>query len=150
MLERAGYTVHASGTSIQLLNKLLIEAPADAIAISEDVNECNVEAVVTSRSLSSAPIILFEGVNRKSDPPAVDLLISNLTSPEQWLKQIETVVQESKRIRDEAKASRQLSSELRQQAISVRTNAAKARQRAADEHSRAQLNLRHNEPNASD
>ena len=63
LLRHAGYRVHDCGEALPKLNDLLREqSKVDAILF----NECRspiIEALHTSRSLTTAPIVAFEGAN---------------------------------------------------------------------------------------
>ncbi len=96
VLSHTGYSVEASGTSIPSFIRLLIREATDVIAISEDDRDCNPEAVKISRLLSCAPVVLFEGFDRNSNLPGVDLAIPRGTLPGQWLHEIARVIQLSK------------------------------------------------------
>ena len=134
VLSGAGYIVEPSGTSIPRLSQLLTSAQVDAIAISEDRRECDDEVVMVSRSLSPAPIILFQGVNRRSVPPPVDLVISSTShSISEWLQEIESLIQRSKRACEQSKTAREEAVELREQAQALRAQSAATRQSAAQQ-----------------
>ncbi len=140
VLSRHGYIVEESGKSVKLLARLLMHKATDAVAISEDDRECDKEVIRISRSLSPAPIVLFEGIIRKSELPAVDLAIPLCTHPSEWLAEIERIIQLSKRLRAESQNIREHSVELRKNARAARAESASAQETAANQIQRSRKN----------
>lgn len=133
LLRHAGYQVHDCGEAVPKLNDLLREqSKIDAILF----NECRssiVEALHTSRSLTTAPIVAFEGANFLPHPSDFDLVVARLTPPAEWLNQIEALIQRTQQTIERSKTIRQQSSELQAQSASLRESSATQNDRCTRE-----------------
>ena len=127
VLKTAGYDILDCGLSTRRLQKSL-QLPYEAIVVSESVG------LVQSKALSlvgsqSAPVILFESVERILEPSGFDLVVPSLTSPEIWLERIEALLAKSKTLHKESQATRATSVELRATSNSLREQSRAERNR---------------------
>jgi len=71
--------------------------------VEEDGVPLGEETVASVRSLNSVPVILFEGGTRTYDPSIFDLVITQRTPPNDWLRRVGELIERSRAIRAETK-----------------------------------------------
>jgi hypothetical protein len=100
VLRDAGFLVQDCGVSIsQLHSALLVAGEVDAVVFTEndDVEPDKVISVV--RSASMARLVLFQSGHRRYDETGFDLVFPTLVDSRQWLKGIESQIEQRRGIR---------------------------------------------------
>lgn len=92
VLRSKGYAVEICNSLPQLHNALAEERRTDAVLITEGETDPLETAITLARSRSSAPLILFRRTNCDVDDQIFDLVIETLTRPQQWLRDIESLI----------------------------------------------------------
>ena len=95
VLRSSGYTVDQCFSLVELRALLTFSTAIDLVCISEADCDLEQEAVALTRTLSTAPRVVFQGPAETEMPPQIDLVVPNLTPPEIWLKQIRRLLTRS-------------------------------------------------------
>lgn len=96
VLERSGLTVYrAEGLIPAILNVFAAREYFSAITFNTDVLELPRKMVSVTRSLSAAPLILFENLYVYPDKSDFDLIVPPLTTASRWLKQLHDLIKAS-------------------------------------------------------
>lgn len=93
VLESAGFYVEGC-VSLDALSAALLRAPDGLVLEEEATGECD-EAISISRSFPAVPVILFRCAAAVA-PRSADLMIPSFTAPEQWLREIEDLVEHTR------------------------------------------------------
>ncbi len=131
VFERAGYLVKNCGESLATLDSTLRQDRTEAVVISTHDAAHISEVVAVSRSLSPAPLVLFEGAGMPYDTSAFDLVIPPLTPPADWLGKFDQLLQKTIENTARSLSVRETSAALRKQSESVRLQSSLQRERAS-------------------
>lgn len=100
VMERRGFRVIRTQESPQAIGRLLATAPGfAAITFHSDVDPLPEDIVRVARSLSLAPLVLFENPCSCAAQNGFDLVIPVLTSPNIWLDKLAQVIEASRNMR---------------------------------------------------
>lgn len=99
ILRSAGYTVETCDSLDQLA---ILASKAEVVTLGEKPEVPIREVLALTRARSRAPVILFRNDSEAAIPKGIDLLIPALTAPEDWLKQIAGLLQQSRTRRAES------------------------------------------------
>src|SRR6266700_231459 len=102
VLRSAGYTVRECSNLLQLQASLLEDGEAEAVFMSEGAGMPPEAAVLLTRTLSPAPLVLFKGPNGHCNESGFDLVVQTLTPPDAWLEELDALVAQSREIRADA------------------------------------------------
>jgi hypothetical protein len=95
VLKSAGYCVDDCGNSVSQLHVALIGVrETDAVVMAESIGILPEKALSTVRSVSMAPVILFQSKNPHYDESEFDLVIRKLTHPDRWLNDIGVLIEQ--------------------------------------------------------
>jgi hypothetical protein len=131
ILRSVGYTVNDCTSVAKLKSFLEEDGGTDAIVLSEVHAGKARQAVATTRSYTSAPLILFEGPDRLGNESEFDLVIPPLSSPEEWLQRIADTIKQSRALLAKSKLLREQSSLLVEQSAAIRLQSVSERERSA-------------------
>lgn len=118
-LTNNGYEVDECGISIFKLNDALQREESAAVAVEEDGAPLSEKIITSVRSVSSLPLILFQGGVRTYDPSIFDLVITPRTPTNDWLSRVKELVERSGTICAETKAVRERHRSLMQESASL-------------------------------
>jgi Fe2+ transport system protein FeoA len=135
VLLSAGFAVDPCDASIRRLKNALQQSALGGVVVEEyGASAAEVEeAVFLSRSLTPAPLILFEDANAMFNTSPFDLVIPSLTRPSDWLREITQVIERSCQILQQTQESRGQSALMREQSTAVRKASALECERARRE-----------------
>jgi hypothetical protein len=132
VLRRAGYDIHTCPSLVTLDTALQDRPEPDAVVIPGVVPMPERHNAVTLvNSLSSAPLVLFESGYDGPDESEFDLVIPNLTPPEEWLESISQTIERSRVLHAQSISIRELSAKLTRESTAVRKWSALERRRSA-------------------
>jgi hypothetical protein len=131
VLRRAGYDIAGCNNLVELCKTLESDAEADAVLVNDSQGSIPLQAISTTRSRTSAPIILFPHPIRTYDADKIDLLVAAFTPPEEWLLDLANLIIHFRTVRAVSRLIRGQSEMLR------RESAAAARAKSLDERRRA-------------
>lgn len=94
VLRSKGYAVENCNSLPQLHNALAAERGTDAVLMTEGETDPLENAITLTRSQCSAPLVLFRSTNGDADDQVFDLVIETLTTPQQWLSDIESLIRQ--------------------------------------------------------
>jgi CheY-like chemotaxis protein len=114
VLTLCGHGIRDCGASVPELNDALLQNDLDAIVVSESAESGSADVIKLSRSLTTAPLILFQGANQKYEPQDFDLIIPYETHSATWLDSVERLIEESRRVRAHADVVEGTAARLRQ------------------------------------
>lgn len=97
VLQAAGYVVENCKSAPELVNCLESDAEILAILFSDEEPETPLEAADIARVRCSAPQIVFHDSAALEDEIGFDFIIANLTPPSEWLKDIASLIEQSRR-----------------------------------------------------
>lgn len=120
ILAARGFTVTSCGSSLQKLSSQLQGAEPHALIITEDANVYSPEVVPTARSLSAAPLILFENLWSRYNQADFDLVVPPFSNPADWLASVSAIIELSAKLRNGSVQIRANSSALRLQSGELR------------------------------
>lgn len=139
----AGYLVNSCTSLNQLYEALNAIPTADAVAISEGVDEIP-RAISLTRATSSIPLILFQGVPSRCKETDFDLIVPAFTDPQEWLAEIRGLIEESRAIRSRTAALCETSALLRRQSRILSRECAAAREQSWLERQRSRMEANRN------
>ncbi len=129
VLRSAGYCVDACGSLPELHASLEAGVTADAVFLSDGEGVEPDQAVSLARSRCSAPVILFCSTNRSYKDSSFDLVVPNLTPPEIWLSEVNSLIAETRSLQS-------VSNEIVHESVPRRRDAALALGKCRDERHR--------------
>jgi hypothetical protein len=97
VLRAAGYVVENCQSAAELGGFLQSDAEILAVLFSDEERELPVEAVEIARAQCSAPLVVFRDSTNLHDGAAFDFIIPNLTPPAEWLKDVASLIEHSRR-----------------------------------------------------
>lgn len=97
VLQAAGYIVENCKSAPELVSVLESDAEILAILFSDEEPETPLEAVGIARARCSAPQIIFHDSTALEDEIGFDFIIANLTPPSEWLKDVASLIEETRR-----------------------------------------------------
>ena len=125
VMEQAGFRVVRAEPLILPVQKAIANGGFSAIAFSCDPFDPGL--VRATRQLTPAPLIGFE--SRVSlDKTPFDVVIRSLTSPSIWLTELDEVIEQFHRLRDESVRLRAANAQTRQESREVRIASRATRQ----------------------
>lgn len=138
VLRSAGFAV-AECSSLSQFRKALkaVENP-DAVCVVEG-NGVKPEAVgEMARANCSAPVVLFRTSYRNSEEAHFDLIVPTLTPPEIWLREIETLINRSRKLQARSLVLIENGREIRRESAAAREKSQAERARSRGEYLRGQ------------
>jgi CRP/FNR family cyclic AMP-dependent transcriptional regulator len=96
ILREAGYSVDSSSSLAEFHSFFTSSAPVDAVAITESRGALPANLMSFNQVISSVPLILFQGWTSNGNESGFNLVVPVLTPPNKWLKEIETLVDQSR------------------------------------------------------
>ncbi len=93
VLQSAGYFVDECGSLGELRSRLLSGAAFEAVLMSEVEGLTPGDAASIARMHSCVPVVLFRGTNLTYEESKFDLVIHALTPPEEWLTEVEALIE---------------------------------------------------------
>jgi len=105
VLRSAGYTVENCGSASDLGSFLAPGAEILVILFSDEEKETLPEMIDTARACCSAPLAVFRHSSNIQDDIGYDLVIPNLTPPNEWLHDIASLIQRRQMERERHSAS---------------------------------------------
>jgi len=134
VLESAGYQVQTCISVPELRDALAVDQQLDAVLISEGAEGVSPDAVLLTRSHSSAPIVLFRETQLTFSESLFDLVVPVLDPPQTWLADIAALIARCQSLRAHAQALCNESAELRRESGLARTKSSRERQRSQREY----------------
>lgn len=108
VLSRAGFIVVRSEDSLESIRNAFADGDSfSAVVFHCDVVPLQPAAVHETRSLSAAPLVLFQNPTVDCVDHGFDLVIPVLTPPATWLTKLEELIQESYQLQQRAQLLRQ-------------------------------------------
>jgi hypothetical protein len=99
VLKSAGYCVDDCGDSLSRLHAALIGVwETDAVVIAESTGTLPDRVVSLVRSVSVAPLILFQSKYPHYDESEFDLIVQPLTPPDRWLSDIGALIEQRRSV----------------------------------------------------
>jgi len=92
VLRLAGFTVHACESIGELRERLIRRGHVDAVVMVEDIVSIPQEAITAAKSYFEGPLVLFEARAQSRQRESFDLCVPALTSPYDWIAQIEALI----------------------------------------------------------
>lgn len=133
VLTRAGFAVRRSEDSIQAIRAALTgEDPFSAILFHCDMAPPAETTVHEARSLSDAPLVLFQNPTVLCNDRDFDLVVPVLIPPGIWLKKLKELIEESHRLCEQAHRLHKDCDSVRSQSRSLRASAARNRKVSID------------------
>jgi hypothetical protein len=102
VLRGLGYSVDDCSSLAQLRAAFSANRQADAVCITETEGNSPEAAVFLAKSASQAPLVLFRRSNGLCSEEKFDLVVDTLTSPQQWVNAVETLVLRHQALRSRA------------------------------------------------
>jgi hypothetical protein len=134
VLRQVGYEVDRCPTLLEFRALIPKRADADAVLVSEAPSRDRREVVTLTRKHSDARLVLFNTSYPGADEGEFDLIVPPLMSPEEWLRGIAALIEESRALMAKATMIREQSAQLvrhtkitRQQSTFERERSAMAR-----------------------
>ena len=123
VIERYGARVRRTPCSVSELREALSDGVSyAAVAFHEDTAPIPPDVLAIAAPYP-APLVLFENGSILYDPSCFDLIIPTLTPPGLWLRSIQEVINDSRKLRAESQALRRDSAAVRAEAYSHRSRA---------------------------
>ncbi|HEX8712719.1 MAG TPA: hypothetical protein VF730_12655 [Terracidiphilus sp.] len=133
VLSRAGFTVLRSENSIQAISDAFADGDFfSAILFHSDLAAPAEPAIQTTRSLSTAPLVLFQNPTVLCDDHDFDLVIPALTPPDIWLQNLRELVERAHELCEQARQLRKDCESVRSHSQALRASAARNRAIAID------------------
>src|SRR5579871_2860155 len=120
ILESAGYRVEQCKSLIQLTVALKAHDDPEAIFLTESEVHQPEDAATLARESTLAPVILFRTGTVSRSEADFDLIVPTLASPQEWLHDVQTLIDCSRKIRARSQALIQQSARLRMESSAVR------------------------------
>lgn len=98
-LASCGYGLDVCGLSTSKLNEALQKGEADAVVVEEDGTPLDEHVLPAAYSASQIPFILFQGNSCVYDSSTFDLVIPLQAPPEDWIRRLEGLIEQSRAIR---------------------------------------------------
>jgi hypothetical protein len=138
VLRSVGYSVDACPTLTEFRCFLQREGEADAVLVpSRPAIEVH-QVVTLTRKYSHARLVLFEGIYSGADVREFDLVIPLQMGPEEWLRRIAAVIEQSRALNAKSTAIRDRSAQLIKESEIVRKGSIFQRARSARERATAE------------
>ena len=102
VLRSAGYRVDECGSLMQMATALERANGADAVFLSASNNIPVEQTIALARERSQAPVILFRRSNQSETEDGLDLVILPLTTPEKWLREVDSLLDWRRTVRAQA------------------------------------------------
>jgi hypothetical protein len=96
VLQCAGYDVRECSSPQQLTSILCAGIAFDAILVNEEELALSPEILPNARAAISAPVVLFHHNCTAFDSDSFDLVIHNLTPPNQWLSELRELIEQTR------------------------------------------------------
>lgn len=133
VLRSAGYAVDDCRSLIQLRTCLTSGDRADALVTSDAEGVEPTEAIALAKTRASIPVVLFRSTTLAYENSSVDLIVHCLTPPEEWLHEVDELIEKCRAIRAQSRALTDQSQQLRRESAATRKCARAERQRAMQE-----------------
>lgn len=89
----AGFRVYECESIRDLRQQLMVSTTVEAVIMVEDIVSIPPEAITAAKSYFPGPLVLFEGRYPDGYETSFDQRIPNLTSPSDWLPQIQAAIE---------------------------------------------------------
>jgi hypothetical protein len=99
VLRSVGYSVDLCPTVEDFHSMLQKRADADAVLVTTGPAGERQQVITLTRAHSHAPLVLFNPSYDYADVGEFDLVIAPLTRPEEWLRKIATVIEQSRALK---------------------------------------------------
>lgn len=127
VMETAGFVVFQSEVKIKAIHIAFDrEKDYSAIVFHNDIAAVPEDAVQETRSLSDAPVVLFQNLTVACDGE-FDLVIPALTPPDIWLQKLRDVIQASRGVRERSVQLRKDCADVRSKSQNLRLKSSRAR-----------------------
>jgi hypothetical protein len=130
VLRSVGYRVEECSSLLQLATALDRTNGADAVFLTESDSIPPEKAVSLARERSAAPVILFRRTTKGESEQEFDLVIPPLTSPEKWLREVSSLLEWSRMVRDQARVMADQARTPRKQTTALRMDSENERDRS--------------------
>jgi hypothetical protein len=128
VMEAAGLFVFRSECSIEGVRTALAQDDGfSAVAFAIDRRPHFPTVVSTARSLTKAPLVLFNDLSGHVDVSAFDLVIVPEESPVWWLKSLDSAIVDARNVREVSRRIREESEAIREKSRALRAEAARNR-----------------------
>jgi hypothetical protein len=128
VMERSGFTVLRSERSTSGVREAFAAVKAfSAITFHNVLDPPMLDVVSTTRALSAAPVVLFEDPFTKCDEHVLDLVVPAHTAPSAWLKSLQELIEQSRKLREISMQIREDSAATRAKTRSLRAMSARNR-----------------------
>lgn len=130
VMEKAGLIVIPAECSVDAIRSALAQNRIFSVITFHNNSEPPADIVVsTTRTLSTAPLLLFENPSVRCNERLFDRVIPAQTSPSDWLKSLQEAIEESRNLREESEQLRQESLILRSECERLRIAFARDRKK---------------------
>ncbi len=130
VLRSVGYRVEECASLLQLAKALDQPNGADAVFLTESDSIPPEKAFLLARERSGAPVIFFRRTTQEDSEQEFDLVIPPLTSPEKWLREVSSLLEWSRMVRDQARVIADQARTLRKQTTALRMDSERERDRS--------------------
>jgi hypothetical protein len=149
VLRGVGYVVDDCLSVKEFGSALQESADHRVILLAESSKKERRDALAIARSLSLAPIILFDNLNTGESEKDFDLVIPPLTRPEEWLEQVAARIAEFRTLLANSAEMPERSLLLRRRCETLRQKSVSERRRSAQERARIEKTIRDIQGNGS-
>jgi len=137
VLNSVGYSVEVCPTLPEFRTAIKLRADADAVLVaSEHISEHR-EVISLTRENTHAGLILFDPYSSNAHKREFDLVITSGMHPEEWLRAIAGVIEQSRGLNERSRAIREQSAQLIRDCKLVREEWIFQRERFAREQANA-------------
>lgn len=133
VLRSVGYRVEECASLVQLATAL---DGADAVFLTESDGVPVEKAVSLARQRSAVPVIMFRRTSQGESEQEFDLVIPPLTSPDKWLREVSSLLEWSRTVRDQARVIADQARALRKETSALRMDSERERDRSVRERMR--------------
>jgi len=138
VLRSVGYAVDTCRTVEEFHSVLQKGAGADVILVTTGPARERRQVITLARERSHAPLVLFSTCYDYADEAEFDLVIPPLTHPEEWLRKIAGLIEQSRALSAMSTAIRERSALLRRDSEIVRLKSMIERQKSATARAKAE------------
>lgn len=128
VMEHAGLRIVRTGESVSGLEEAFaVHKSFSGIAFTNQIHPLPSQIVSTARTLSQAPLVLFEHPFVSFDERLFDLVIPAHTPPNAWLQSLRDTIEASRKICEGSRRLRQDCADIRAYSRRLRDSAARNR-----------------------
>lgn len=127
VMETAGFVVFQSEVTIPAIHIAFTrKEDYSAVVFHNDIAAVPEDAVHEARSLSEAPLVLFQNPTVASNEAEFELVIPSLTSPDVWLLRLRDVIEASQESRNRSLQLRRDCKAIRSKSHDLRSTSARS------------------------